>query len=372
MYDFTLSEEEEMLRKTAADFGAKKLFPLFREAEKAGAVPAELSKAYENLGLAGVELPENWGGAGLSALSKMLVLEGLAAGDAAAAIALDGLGPALYPLLEMRGGEMGAGKMEGDPLAATIKRCSPLRGWVVVDGDESRIAVQGGRARGRWPWIPADKLGLLVILKDGMAHVVTSGLTFTPVKSCALHAAGSCELEIDAPILHTLGGPRGYARCLARLRLYAGALLVGVADASLKYAMTYTQARIVFGKPIAHHQGVAFLIADLAARLDGARLSLHRGAWALSQAGDPTAAAAGAYLDAIDTALEIGEQGVQLLGGHGYMQDHPVEKWMREARTLSTLWGGREQALSDAAEKLYAEGGEAGFALPAWAAGSGA
>jgi alkylation response protein AidB-like acyl-CoA dehydrogenase len=81
--------------------------------------------------------------------------------------------------------------------------------------------------------------------------------------------------------------------------------------------------------------------------LDAAELSLLRAAWSLTRDGDPTEACAAAFLDASDVALEAGEQGVQLLGGHGYMQDHPSEKWMREARVISQLWGGRALALDD-------------------------
>ena len=148
--------------------------------------------------------------------------------------------------------------------------------------------------------------------------------------------------------------------------MYASSLLVGIADAALKYAITYTQERVAFGRPIAHHQGVAFLIAELATRVDGARLALWQAAWALGQDGDPTAAAAHAFMDASEIALACGEQGVQLLGGHGYMQDHLSEKWMREARTFAQLWGGRDAALDDLADRVMAASARVGFAVPAW------
>ncbi|MEW6777432.1 MAG: acyl-CoA dehydrogenase family protein, partial [Bdellovibrionota bacterium] len=126
MFEFSLSEEEEMVRKTAADFAAEKLFPPFREHEAAGSVPGSLRSAYGELGLAGLDIPEAQGGSGLSSLVKSLVLESLAGGDAAAALALDGAGPALYPLLEM-GGETGAG------LVREFLSKKDARGWVVVD-----------------------------------------------------------------------------------------------------------------------------------------------------------------------------------------------------------------------------------------------
>ncbi|MEW6777153.1 MAG: acyl-CoA dehydrogenase family protein, partial [Bdellovibrionota bacterium] len=230
-----------------------------------------------------------------------------------------------------------------------------------------RFQVNGEKIKGAWPWVPAEKLDVLVVLKDGKAHVVREGMKFEHAKPCALHAAGSAGVQIDGPLAHSFDHQEGYWRSLARLRVYASSMLVGVAAASLQHAMKYTQERVAFGRPVAHHQGIAFLIADLAARIDGARLSLWRAAWALSQKGDPTEAAAGAYLDAIEIALETGEQGVQLLGGHGYMQDHPVEKWMREARTISQFFGGRDAALDDATDRVFSASADVGFSLPAWA-----
>lgn len=360
MFEFDLTDEEELIRDTAGDFAGEQLFAHFREYESQGAVPEPLVKTFTETGFPKIEVPERMGGSELSSLAKALVLEALARGDAAATIALDGVGPALYPLMEYGGSD-------AEALAEKLLATLGARGWVVIDNEENRFETAEGRVRGSWPWVPAESLDVLVILKDGAAWVITEGMQLEHLKPAALQAAGSSSLTLDAPVALTLGADaKAWARTLARLRVYASALLVGTAGASLDYAIAYTQERVAFGRPIAHHQGLAFLIAELAHRIDGARLALWRACWALEQEGDPTEAAASAYLDAIDVGLEMGEQGVQLLGGHGYVTDHPVEKWMREGRTLSLLWGGRAAALDDATAGLFRSSAQVGFSLPRW------
>ncbi len=358
MFELSLTEEDDLLRKTSGDFAESRLGPAARDSEGNREVAAAIVSEYRELGMHALELPESLGGSGLPPFGKALVLEQLAGGDAAAVLACDGVGPAIYPLVEM-GGVRGASLLE------ELVGKADARGWVIVDREDA-LEVTADRVRGRWPWVPAEKLDVLVVLKGNRALVLREGVELEPVKPCALHAAGSAAVAIDAPIAETFESASGAARSEARLRLYAASLLLGVAATSLRYAIEYTKERVTFGRPVAHHQGVAFLIADLACRIDAARLSIWRAAWALEQDGDPTEAAAAAFLDAADTALECGEQGVQLLGGHGYMQDHPVEKWMREARTLAQLWGGRDAALDVLADRVLETSGHVGFAVPSW------
>jgi len=143
-------------------------------------------------------------------------------------------------------------------------------------------------------------------------------------------------------------------RGVARTRCYAAALVVGIARAAMEYAARYTQERVVFGKPIAHHQAPAFLLADMRTGIEAAHLALWRAA-TLVERDDPTApaAAAGAFGEAADQVLFVTREAVQLLGGHGFITDHPVEKWMRDARTLALLWGGRDAALDAAGDALW-------------------
>ena len=358
MYDFALTDEQQLINQTAQQFGKEQLYPAFRDHEREGVVSNEMVEKFSALGLAGIEIPEKQGGVGLNPLDKVLVLEGLAQGDASAALALDGIGPALYPLLEM-GGEQGL-----DLIAKYSEQGS--RGWVIWDTEE-RFSLIDGRIRGRWPWIPVLEPELLIILKNNQAIVLTDGFKTNGVKPLAMHAAGSAELEVNAAVDVGFESAVGFKRSIARLRCYSSALLVGIAAAALDYGKNYAQERVVFGKPVAHHQGMAFMIAELATRLQGARLNLWLAANSLEREGDPTLLTASAYVMAVDTAIEIGEQGVQLLGGHGYMQDHPAEKWMREAKTVSQCWGGSMLAVDDMATMSTGVKLTGGFELPEWA-----
>ena len=357
MYDFALTDEQQLISQTAQQFGKERLYPVFRDHEREAGVSIEVTEKFSALGLAGIEIPEEQGGVGLNPLDKVLVLEGLTQGDASAALALDGIGPALYPLLEM-------GEEPGLELIA--KYCEQgNRGWVIWDTGE-RFSLVDGRIRGSWPWVPVMEPELLVIMKNNQAFVLTDGFKTNRVKPLALHAAGSAELEVNAAVGVSFESARGFKRTIARLRCYSSALLVGIATAALDYGTSYAQERVVFGKPVAHHQGMAFMIAELATRLQGTRLNLWLAANALEREGDPSLLAASAYVMAVDTAIEIGEQSVQLLGGHGYMQDHPVEKWMREARTVSQCWGGSMLAVDDMATMSRGGNLTGGFDLPEW------
>ena len=366
MFDFDLTEEQDMIRTAAADFSRDHLATAFRQVEKTQHIGNATVAAYHDMGLASVEIPENFGGTALAPLDKSLALEALGAGDAAATIALDGIGPAVYPLLEMA---------TPDTAGAVIRETTENprnRGWVLWDVDH-QLTIDNGHVTGHWPWVPANDLTLLVILKDQQAHLLRRGFHCEPTVPCALHAAGSSTLTLNAPVDDTLGpSDHQWKRMIARLRLYAASLQLGIATASLTHASEYTQQRIAFGRPIAHHQGVAFLIAELATEIDAARLACWRAAWTLEQDGDPTEAAAAALITANNIATKAGLEGVQLLGGHGYMKDHPVEKWMRESRTLAQLWGGNDLALHDAAGQLHEVSAFVGFRPPAWTTTQGA
>jgi len=108
--------------------------------------------------------------------------------------------------------------------------------------------------------------------------------------------------------------------------------------------MRYATERTAFGRPIAHHQALAFLIADLATAVDVARLAVWRAAAALDRGERAEWEAASALAEAAEQALFVGPNAVQILGGHGFMKDHPVEKWMRDIRTLAQMAGGRDEA----------------------------
>src|SRR5205085_2913185 len=155
----------------------------------------------------------------------------------------------------------------------------------------------------------------------------------TPLKPCGLEAAGASRLVLEnAPVAATIDDPDALGRARARIRTEVAALLVGAARGAYRYATRYATERTTFGRPIAHHQALAFLIADLATAIDVARLVVWRAAAAIDRGETADWEAAAALAEAAEHALAVGPSAVQILGGHGFMKDHPVEKWMRDIR----------------------------------------
>jgi alkylation response protein AidB-like acyl-CoA dehydrogenase len=351
MIDFELDEELALIRDTARGFADDQLRPRDRESERARAVAAEVYEAFRAIGLGAIEMPEACGGAGLGALARALVLEELAAADAGAALALDALGPALYPMLEL-GGE---GALES--LAGPLLEDPGARAVLVWDGAR-RLRLEGGCVSGEIPWVPADRIDLLAILHPAGAALVREGISREELRGAGLRAAGASSLRLEgAPVCAAWEGAAGARRALARARLYAAVLLVGVMRASAEFAREYAMERVAFGRPIAHHQALAFLIADMATAVDGSRLLAWEAAWRLDRGDDACEACATAFLEASEQAMFVTPSGVQILGGHGFMQDYPVEKFMREARTLGLLFGGPDAAREEAGRELAANQG---------------
>jgi alkylation response protein AidB-like acyl-CoA dehydrogenase len=345
VFDFDPGDDLALIAETARSFAQEELTPRLREHEAARAVDPEVRKRFREIGLAGLELPEPLGGVGLGALARALVNEELAAADAGAAIALDPLGAALYPILEL-GGEEAVRELLLPVLAADGSRA------LLVHERDSKLGI-GRRVSGTVPWVPADRVDLLVVLGSEGAVVIREGIESVPLRGAGMRAAGASELRLEgAPIAAEWRDPAGAARALARARIHQSSLLVGVLRQAAEFSRAYALERHAFGRPIAHHQGLAFLIVDMRAAVDGARLLLHEAAWRIDAGQDGIGAAATAFAGAVDASLLVGPNGVQILGGHGFMQDYPVEKFMREARALGLVLGGLDAAREDAGRAL--------------------
>ncbi|HVP30237.1 MAG TPA: acyl-CoA dehydrogenase family protein [Myxococcota bacterium] len=353
MFDFALPPELALLQESVRAFAMERLRPRERVHEAARAVAPEVAALHRELGVGVLELPEALGGAGLGALARAVVSEELAAGDAGAAVALDPLGPALYALSELGGEE--ALRRHALPLLVR----TGARAVLAVD-PAPRLRTEGRLVQGALPYVPADRVDLLVVLERERAYVCTGPFSVSPLRGAGLRAAGASELVIagEARLLDEWVSTPRARRALARTRLLVAAMLVGVARASSEYARRYALERVAFGRPIAHHQALAFLLVDMASAVEAARLLLWQAAVALDADADDSADAlcASAFVEAAEAALFVTPNGVQVLGGHGFMQDHPVEKWMREARTLSLLAGGVDLAREDAGRRLVGQG----------------
>ncbi|MBW2372580.1 MAG: acyl-CoA dehydrogenase family protein [Deltaproteobacteria bacterium] len=351
MIGFELGDDLELIQATSRDFATDHLRPALREHEAARAVGAAARAAFADIGLATLEWPESQGGSALGALARSLVLEELAAGDAGAAVALDPLGPALYALLELGGEDalqqFGRPRVDGPGGRAVLV-------WNGA-GTRSRLERRSDGVHGSVPWVPADRVDLLVVLDAEGAFAISSGIACEKLRGAGLRAAGASELHLEAaPVVGEWRDAEAARRALARARLYMASLMLGVMREAAAFSRHYALERVAFGKPIAHHQALAFLIADMASAVDTARLLVWEAAWRLDRGRDALEACAGAFAEATEQAMFVTPNAVQILGGHGFMQDYPVEKLMREARALGLLLGGADAAREDAGRELAA------------------
>ena len=358
---FQLGDEMELLVETARSFATDSLAPGLRDAEVARGVADRVRATYAQIGFARLELSEEQGGAGLGAVARALVNEELAAADPGAALSLDPLGPALYPLAELGGEE--ALQEFALPLVEQAEadvNPSPCRAVLVVEAEcglVSKRSAGNESVSGSVPWVPADRVDLLVVLGRDGAYAIRDGIELESLPGSGLRAAGACELRLKgAPIAARWSDPAAASRALARARVYVASLLIGVLRQACEFSRGYALERQAFGRPIAHHQALAFLITDMHMAVEGARLLLHEAAWR-SDAGVPCElASAQAFVEAVEVSRFVGPNGVQILGGHGFMRDYPVEKYMRESRALGLLLGGVDSAREEAGQVLIAGG----------------
>jgi len=344
--DFTQSESDDIIAETIGRFAVDELRPRLREFEVARSVSKTVRDSYAALGFEALDLPEDAGGAGLGMISRVRINRLLAEADAGAALALDRFAPAVY-VIEAFGGIAALksfGAMLGRP---------DIRFALVMD--DGAGASPGARVEGGAAWVPAMRADVLVGLGPQGAWVLQEGFSFEPVAGAALHAAGASRVRFAGTPILVWQDPASAARALAKVRLYYASLISGVLADAAGFSRMYALDRVAFGKPIAHHQALAFLIVDMHVAVERVGLLLEDAARAVD-AGDDRAvgAAAAAFIDAVEVSRFVGPNGVQILGGHGFMRDFPVEKAMRDARALGLLAGGCDAAREDAGAALTA------------------
>jgi alkylation response protein AidB-like acyl-CoA dehydrogenase len=313
MISFAPEEDERLLAESARSFAADFLRPRLREHEAARAVSEEARRTFHSLGLVGMDLPEELGFGGISLVARALAEEELAAGDLGAAVALDATGLACEVLRAFPGQRK---------RLLTPFLDDPLRRAALVVG---RLTLGGARAQ-------------LLVRIDGDAWAAEG-------------AAGAVEdrdvlgiAELPPAVVQVSGGERlGDARAALKAALlrYAGvnsARAVGCARAAFEHALAYAEERTAFGKPIGHFQAIAFLLADMATEIEGARALTWRACRAHDLgAADAPFRLAQARAHSSEMLDFVTSNAVQILGGAGFLQDHPVEKWMRDARVLAQM-----------------------------------
>ena len=367
MISFGPTEEQEVVREAMREFADQVLRPAAREADEASRLPEGFLEQIAELGLTSTQLPESAGGGGeeRSPVTNVLILEELAWGDPALAMAA--ASPALFafPVADFGteaqkakwlpafcGDGFHAGSLAWiepspvfDPLAPSTQ--AEAKGDAYVLSGRKRFVPMGDRAE-----------HLLVVTRPvangeagpgGLdAFVVprdADGLTVSePEKNLGLRALPtvSRELErVEVPAEARRGGDAGIdgRRLLAHTRTANAALLVGLSRAVMEYAIPYAKDRHAFDEAIAQKQAIAFMLSDMRVETDAMRWLVWKAASHLEQGRDASREAAQAAAYASEQAMKIADNGLQVLGGHGFIREHPVELWYRAARTLSVLDG---------------------------------
>ncbi len=360
LFDLTPDDEQQMLRESVRDFGLAKLRPAAQAADDACATPSELLAQANELGLTMVGVPEELGGAVAqrSAVTTVLMAEALAQGDmgiAVACLAPAGVSTALSLwgdadqqatyLPEFVGENVPAAALatvEPRPLFNPFElqtRARRAGDGFVLDGVKSLVPRAGDAEL----FIVAAELEgegpALFIVESGGA-----GLGIEPEPAMGIRAAATGRLilegvKLPAGALLGDGGRELMAECVQLGRLGWCAVAVGTGQAVLDYVIPYVNDRKAFGEPISSRQAVAFMVANIAIELDGMRLATYRAASRVDQGASFAREVSLARRLCSERGMAIGSDGVQLLGGHGYTKEHPVERWYRDLRAAGVMEG---------------------------------
>lgn len=364
-FDLRPTEEQDLLRQTARRFAETVLRPAAHDADGRTDPPGEILTRAQELTLAALIVPEELGGVAetRSAVTSTLIVEELARGDVGLALAVlaplgvvhalvdwgaraqqerwlprftaDAFAPASLAVLESQ--------PQFDPHRLRTGAVRADDGGWTLHGEKALVPLA---AKAELFAVAADIRGvgprLFLVERD------QPGLTVEAEPAMGLRAAGLGRVRLDR--VHVgrdslLGGEEGalrgfdFAGIVDRARIAWGAVAVGGAQAVLEYVMTYCAERKAFGEPITNRQAVAFLIADMAIEIEGMRLMVQRAASLADRGANVSREASMLRAHCASKAMKIGTDGVQLLGGHGFVKDHPVERWYRDLRAVGVMEG---------------------------------
>ncbi len=361
---FELTDEQRDLRALAHEFAEKEIRPRAAGYDEHSTHPADvIAKAHE-LGLMNPHLPEEYGGLGLSAFDGMLIGEELAWGCAGIAVSIVantlGAAPVLLAGTEEQRAEW-LPRLVEEPVLISFALTEPNAGsdvsgiqtTAVKQGDEYVIngskmfITNAGHASLVIVFASTDKSkghrGLSAFVVPADADSVTVEKHLDKMGQRATDTSAIAFNDVKVPAGNRLGeegeGFKIAMRTLDYTRPGTAIGAVGVARAAFELSIDYSRERVQFGQPIAMNQGVNFLIADMAAEIEAARLLTWQAAWLLDQGVRSTLQSSYAKRFASDTAMKVTTDAVQIFGGYGYMKEYPVEKLMRDAKLFQIYEG---------------------------------
>jgi len=360
-FDLTPDDDQKMIMETVEEFAEDILRPAARDADAAASYPPDLIAKAAELGITAINIPEDFDGiaAHHSTVTNALVAEALAYGDMGLSLPILAPGGVASTLTHWGSADQQATYLKefaGDNVPqACVAVAEPhaLFDPTALKTTAARTP-SGYRLNGVKSLVPAAADAELFIVGAQLSgkpalfivESSTQGVSVTADPSMGIRAAALGRVELDSvsvPLSARLGEEDAtdsdYSEAIALARLGWAALAVGTSHAVLDHVVPYVKERQAFGEPIAHRQAVAFMTANIAIELDGLRLITWRGA-SRAQQGLPFAReAALAKRLGTDKGMQIGLDGVQLLGGHGYTKEHPVERWYRDLRVIGVAEG---------------------------------
>jgi alkylation response protein AidB-like acyl-CoA dehydrogenase len=358
----TLTPEQELFAETVARVAEERIAPIGARMEEEDKFPHDLLDLYRELGWLSLMTPEKYGGAEAGSTEWVILAEGIARVNAAAAQMFENFGPAiplrflgtpeqqdrLFPLLDERIGCFAATEPEaGSDLGGIRTHAVDKGGFFLINGQKCFI-TNGGHANFFALVATVEPgsgwAGLRMFMVDALESPGVSVLR--EERKMGLRGSSLAALafeNVEVPAENMIGGDTGMRaaqRLLDFARPNVAGMACGLAAAAMEYALAYTLERRAFGKSVYEFQGVSFPIADMAIRIEAGRELAYKAAQAVDS-GDPRASelASMAKVFCTDTAMAVTTDAVQCLGGHGYLKDHPVERMMRDAKVMQIYIG---------------------------------
>jgi alkylation response protein AidB-like acyl-CoA dehydrogenase len=361
--DFDLSATQQHVRERAAEFADQEVAPYAARLDLEDRFPAETFEKLSEAGFMGLCVPEEYGGGGTDFLSYVLLLEEISRADAGVGVTLAvHTSAGTLPILT-HGNEEQKARWVPDLVRGEKIGCFALT-EPEAGSDASAIETQaekvsgGYRISGHKQWVTNGRVAGTMVLfaraPEGVTAFVVGmgaeGISFGKhAKKMGVISATTDDILFDdvfVPEEDRLGEEgRGLEIALGTLaggRIGVAAQALGIAEAAFRYAGWYATERTTFGKPIAKHQAVAFKLADMQTKLEAARLLTYKAAWTKDQGLRHVEIGAQAKLYASVAANEVAYEAVQVLGGQGYMKDHPIERYYRDARVTEIYEGTSE------------------------------
>src|SRR5919202_3487874 len=361
--NFELSKEQQEVKDRAADFADREVAPYAAEWDREARFPGEVFEKLAEAGFMGLCVPEEYGGGGADFLCYVVLLEEISRADAGVGVTLAVHTSAGTLPIVIYGTEEQKGRWVPDLARGEKIGCfaltEPTTGSDTAAIEARAERVDGGyKLSGHKQWVTNGRAaGAMVVFArapEGVTAFVVgmdeAGISFGKhAEKMGVLSATTDDVLLDNVFVPEEGrlGEEGKGLRVALGTLDAGrigiaALALGIAEAAFRYAVSYASERTTFGKPIAQHQAISFKLADMQTKIRAARLLVYEAAWIKDRGMPHGEAGARAKLYAALVANEVTYDAVQVLGGQGYMKDHPVERYYRDARVTEIYEGTSE------------------------------